>query len=424
MAPKSPKNSKFTVKPVVSRYNLIEQTNNDNNNTESHPSYEEMITLVLENNIEYGVTKQTILNRIKKRWTNIEDRYAKPWIKTTLKKMRERRKIKRTVDGLYKRSSKSRSVSPSRKSATLKTCSPVRKTLKKRTTRGRSLTKTSKKSKSRSRSKSKSKSRPSSRASSAWTNTTFKSSHKSSFAPSTSAINSEKLQNNKNNDLNNINPVKSSYFLEEDWPNKAIVTTNKNDQEIRNQIREILLKEAAVANPEGVVGLSKEHLIFEIMQNFPVGSGITYDKRRKNILKSLEKMKNSGEIIRCLNTGLFRIENKNSQILSAENMNLFLNMLKIERNLESISKEEVLYKTCKHFVNSSFQEVQAVFDDCYDDFVAGFQEGSNHVKFGSEKSCKSARSGKSSKAQSQEQISITCPCCSNDLLITINYDKY
>lgn len=154
------------------------------------------------------------------------------------------------------------------------------------------------------------------------TNNTFKSSHKSSFAPSSSFIDSVKLYK-ENTEV--INPTKGSYFLEEDLPNKAPVKTNKSDQEVKNQVREILSKQDAVANPDGVLGLSKEHLIFEIMQQFPVGSKVTYDDRRKNILRQIKKMKKSGEVIRCLNTGNFRIENKISQISSAENMNVFLN---------------------------------------------------------------------------------------------------
>merc|ERR1712164_21211 len=85
---------------------------------ENHPNYEFMITEALINNIENGVTKQTILNRIKKKY-HVIDRYAKPAIKSALKKLREKRKIKRTVDGLYKTHntrSRSRSRSKTKKS--------------------------------------------------------------------------------------------------------------------------------------------------------------------------------------------------------------------------------------------------------------------------------------------------------------------
>merc|ERR1712164_216751 len=81
----------------VSKYQLID------NDVSQHPTYEQMIQEVLENSkSNTGIRRKTIYHRIKQNY-NLEDRYAKPAMNNALKKMRKVRKVKRTIEGLYKK---------------------------------------------------------------------------------------------------------------------------------------------------------------------------------------------------------------------------------------------------------------------------------------------------------------------------------
>lgn len=296
----------------------------------------------LANNIVYGVTKQTILNRIKAKY-NVEDRYAKPAIKTALKKLREKRKVKRTVDGLYKKNViMTRSQSKSKTRDRSKSRSRSRSQSQSRPV-ARSIKIPAKKPKSRSRSRS----RPRSRAGSA---VSFQSrAGASEWSSDTETVFTLKSTNSNHNlrfhQTNTATPVKSSYFLDENWPEKAEIL-NKNFMKDKNNIREILLRSEAVANPDGAIGLSRDQLVYEILTSFPSTSKFSYLERRQKIENALDDMKRTGEVIRCLDTGLLRLEKKlNSSAvkenLTMRNMNAFLASLSEKmHNPNSLNLEE------------------------------------------------------------------------------------
>merc|ERR1711988_1198665 len=91
---------KHKVSTKKSTYHLVQ---NDHENP-PHPSYDVMIKEVLSEATN-GLAKKTLLSRLKARW-GVKDRFAKPAIESSLKRLRKGKKVKRCVNGFYKVSKK------------------------------------------------------------------------------------------------------------------------------------------------------------------------------------------------------------------------------------------------------------------------------------------------------------------------------
>ena len=350
--------SKYTLIPAQ----LAESDTPITQPTPDHPPYEDMICEVLANNVAngHGVTKQTILNRIKKNY-KVQDRYAKPAIKSALKKMRGKRKVKRTIDGLYKRSRPrkiSRNKGTSMKSRSLNTSG------------GFSI------------------------KSQEWTSET-------GTGMITDQVDSDDNENNSTVRSENatFGPklIQSNYFLHENWPNKAEVL-KPHLAKTKNEIRQILLNEDSVMKSNAsnensdventVIGLNRDELIFKIMSNFPSNSKTSFSTRKDQIETALKDMMKGGEVIRCVDSGLLLLERKINKKLSVANMNAFLNGFrskKISKN-QSMSKKDLFYKSLEHFKNSNFNEVQVIFNASFRDFIENTDEDRKSGTLGSNNS--------------------------------------
>merc|ERR1712224_171285 len=102
----------YKLQPNSSSESENEDTEDSNNRiTPEHPIYEDMIVQVLENQTsKNGMSRELLLKRIKQIW-KVKTRYANPAIRNALKELRNKKRVKRSVEGLYKKVSSSRPAS-------------------------------------------------------------------------------------------------------------------------------------------------------------------------------------------------------------------------------------------------------------------------------------------------------------------------
>ena len=87
--------------------------------TPYHPTYEDMIVDALESQVsKNGMSQELLLKKIKQVW-KVKTRYAQPAIRNALKELRNKQRVKRSTEGLYRKVTK-RLNSSRPKSAKLK----------------------------------------------------------------------------------------------------------------------------------------------------------------------------------------------------------------------------------------------------------------------------------------------------------------
>merc|ERR1712168_817989 len=474
MKHKSPKQASSTYKLVKSRQD------EELDHTPDHPTYEEMIKVALDQSrSKGGVSKDWLLKRLVEKW-KVREPYATNAIAKALKRMKKDKIVKRTPGGLFQRingkpvgkqiggkklrkkrtrEEASASISKSRKTVGFRNVQNIdtRRELNNLVHDGQINEWNSRQCELVGKTKS-----SSSKKNSGDKNLKRRAGVVSMYPPE---VNSDEPQTSESeseedappNYVNNPNfqrlqfrqQVHSSseddseisrYNLGADWPIHA--ETERTDlATMKNNIRQILLDNNDI---HGNPGMTQEEIVCAIVLELGHSglSTLTHRKVRPQVEKALLHMKDCSEVIRCGFKNTYNLPEQDSKIvLKDKTMRKF-----IESNrMASSTPANLLMQAVKHFSSYTFAEVNRCFNNTIyhmneptDDDVSeeedpifnrnqsqqpvsdtktGYKGGGDAV------SCSQNDQNRLESDMTSEQLRLTCPCCSNELLITIRYNK-
>lgn len=343
-------------------------------------SYDVMIKEVLSESIN-GLAKKTILSRLKARW-GVKDRFAKPAIESSLKRLRKGKKVKRCVNGFYR-------VSKKKAESSIDSSSVF----------GSSLI------------SSPSSSNVSQKVKDNYTNKLLKEISKSASSSDSFSGESSDFDTDIESCCNEALPKSCSaspkfprckesdslYRLEKDWEFYA-----EGKSPFKYGIREALLKCSGE-------GLTKDQLVYKIIAKQCKPETLDEHLSLKEKLdKAVDEMHRSGELIRCFETKKLTLQST-KRVLSVKMMRKFL---KSSMAKGTHSKDDLLHLCLQHFSANTYQQVVNCFEECVNSFEDSDADGESDE-------CSPCPSRKQ-----EEKIKITCPCCKNDLLVSVKYQSY
>jgi uncharacterized protein (DUF2132 family) len=450
----------------ISVYNLQEDETEDSNTriTPEHPNYEDMIVEVLENQVsKNGMSQELLLRRIKQNW-KVKTRYAQPAIRNALKELRKKQRVKRSTEGLYRKVTKR-----------LNSSRPKSAKLKPKTTRPKSANfariskNTSSKLENTGKNKSSSKSSPKSRPKSNQKSKSFsKSTSSKNHSTNQNMIrqldnisNSTHLSNGRqavferprgSNHLKNQKPASESdfqtsdsesssseflqnvgYKMDKNWPLYA-ETTRLDLAQMKNRLRSILLE-----NREEP--MTESELLCQTVLEISHERGVKVSaKMQREIAPDVERallhMVSTGETKKCSQNKYSMSLKNDLVVLNGKNMVKFLGSL---GKLGS-SNSDTLLQAVRKFKNYTFEEVSEVFESavncvqeptdfscCEEDdeevvSMRGSRRGGNRNLGANDDETRNGN-GNLDTDMTTEQLRLECPCCNNELLITVKYSK-
>ena len=405
-------------------YKLQDDETEDSNTriTPDHPIYEDMIVEVLENQVsKNGMSQELLLKRIKQNW-KVKTRYAQPAIKNALKELRNKQRVKRSTEGLYRKVTKR-----------LNSSRPKSAKLKPKTTRPKSanfsrvskntsskLENASKNMKSSSKSSSKSSPKSSLKSHSKNTNSKNHSTNQNMIRQLDNISNSTHFSNGRlavfgrppgtnhsknqkthdrqasESDFETSDSESSSseflqnvgYTMDKNWPLYA-ETTRLDLAQMKNRLRSILLE-----NREEP--MTESELLCQTVLEISHERGVKVNTRMQreispDVERALLHMVSTGETKKCSQNKYSMSLKNDLVVLNGKNMVTFLESL---RNRGS-SNSDTLLQAVRKFKNYTFEEVSEVFESavnsvqeptdfscCEEDDEEGFSRRVGNREFG------------------------------------------
>jgi len=454
-----------SLKQTSSTYKLVEKSEDDEELgfTPDHPTYEEMITLALEQSrSKKGVDKPWILRKIVEKW-KLRQPYATNNLEKTLKRMRKDKLVKRTPGGLIVMSKKRTGKVSSSKAKTTKKSRSVQFKSNASRKMHRALNNIDHDNQiSRWNMQQMQQNKPDNRydrrrAGVCSMNHTLPGEQSASDSDAGDGGPSYKENPNfqrlkfrqqVHTSSEDEESQVSRYNLGHDWPLHA--ETDRTDlATMKNNIRQILLDNNAI---HGNPGMSQEEVVCAIVLELGHSQGLstlTHRKVRPQVEKALLHMRDSQEVVRCSFKNTYSLPEEGSRTtLKDRNMRKFIE----ERRSAGSTPASLLMEAAQYFSGYTFEEVNRCFNNTIqsmneptDDEVDSCDEKDEfftreaietHTSKSSKEHLHNQQStssglqlgggdqtGESGGGVAREQLRLTCPCCNNELLITIRYNK-
>lgn len=380
--------------------------NSDERITLPHPIYEDMIVQILENQVsKVGMSQELLLKRIKQKW-KVKTRYAQPAIRNALKELRKKKRVNRTVEGLY-RNMMAKKRPKSGKRVTKKTTKTQTKNTKnllnlENTNLVKELDNI-----------------PIAR------HATF---GRPPGLPKNPVQCCSSKQQSKIDSSSEESELNAGYQMDKNWPLYA-ETARADLAQMKNRIRQVLLDCAEESMYETEICCQ---IVGELSQERGVKISAKLQREiAPEVERALLHMISTGETLKC-SKNKFSIPPKNSPILlSGRNMRKLLE----KYTNSNLPNSSLLLESVKHFKSYSFEEVSDVFDSTIDcmqeptdfsedaDEIVDYEQTQKSPQTGSRYQQQLDQNKNTESSMTTEQLRLECPCCNNELLITVKYSK-